>query len=185
MKEIVRCFGTGNKLYEEYHDFEWGVPIHDDRMLFELLILEGAQAGLSWITILKRRETYKKAFDNFDVQIISQYDSEKVKLLMGDPGIIRNKLKIEATILNARGFIQIQKEYGSFNKFIWNYVNNTPIVGQWENLHDIPASTPLSDRISNDLKKYGFKFVGTTIIYAYLQAIGIVNDHCKKCLVWD
>ena len=185
MKEKIRCFGTGDKLYEDYHDFEWGRPIHDDRSLFELLILEGAQAGLSWIIVLRRRDSYRKAFDNFDVQKIANYSQEKIEELMLDAGIIRNHLKIKGAVTNAKLFIEIQKEYGSFDKFIWGFVGNNPIVGKWDDIKEIPITTALSDNISKILKKKGFKFVGSTIIYSYLQAIGVINDHMVNCSYWD
>ena len=158
-----------------------GRPVHDDKKLFEMLILEGAQAGLSWITVLKKRENYRKAFEGFDPIIVSQYDGAKVEELMQNEGIIRNRLKINGAIINAKLFLEVQKEHGSFDKFIWSYVDYTPIINHPEKLEDIPATTPLSDKISKDLKKMGFKFVGSTIIYAYMQAIGMVNDHLVDC----
>ena len=166
----------------EYHDKEWGVPIHNDRKLFEMLILEGAQAGLSWSTILKRRKTYKKAFDNFDTKKISKYDSKDVKRLLSDKGIIRNKLKINATIINAKEFLKIKKEFGSFDKYIWSFVNNKPIQNK---LKEIPANTKHSNEMSKDLKKRGFKFVGSTICYAFMQAVGMVNDHTTDCFRYN
>ena len=167
-----------NLPYCKYHDQEWGVPVHDEKKLFEMLILEGAQAGLSWITVLKKRENYRKAFDNFDYKKISQYGQEKFEDLLNNPGIIRNKLKIKATIQNAKIFLKIQKEFGSFDKYIWGFVNFKTIRNK---LKEIPAKSELSDKISKDLKKRGMNFVGSTIIYAYLQAIGIVNDHQVDC----
>jgi len=158
--------------------------MHDDQRLFEMLILEGAQAGLSWITILKKREAYRIAFDGFDPNIVALYDDAKIEELMLNEGIVRNRLKINAAILNAKLFLEVQKEYGSFDKFIWQYVDNEPIVGHFEKIEDVPATTPISDRISKDLKKMGFKFVGSTIIYAFMQATGMVNDHFVDCFVY-
>lgn len=166
---------------QEYHDYEWGVPNHDDRKHFEFLTLEGAQAGLSWSTILKRRKGYKKAFANFNPIKISQFNSHKLKELMHNPEIIRNKLKIAATINNAVQFIKIQKEFGSFDAYIWKFVNNLPINQNLQSLNQVPTKSALSDLISKDLKKRGFKFIGSTIIYAYMQAIGLVNDHMASC----
>jgi|TARA_B100000315_G_C14568331_1_gene584130 DNA-3-methyladenine glycosylase I len=165
----------------EYHDKEWGKPIHDDRMLFEMLTLEGAQAGLSWSTILKKRKTYKKAFDNFNVKKISKYDDKEIKRLLNDEGIIRNRLKVASTINNAKRFLEIQKEFGSFDKYIWGFVNNKPIKNKFKKMKDIPANTEISDKMSKDLKKRGFKFVGSTICYAFMQAIGMTNDHVVDC----
>jgi DNA-3-methyladenine glycosylase I len=179
---MKRCdWSTSEEIYVKYHDEEWGVPVCDDRLLFEMLTLEGAQAGLSWITILKKRENYKVAFDNFDVEKIAKYDETKVQTLLENKGIVRNKLKIKSTITNAKAFIEIQKEFGSFSKFLWEYVNNQPIINNWTNTNELPAKTDLSDKISKDLKKRGFKFVGSTIIYAYLQGVGLVNDHIDSC----
>ncbi|MCL2630940.1 MAG: DNA-3-methyladenine glycosylase I [Firmicutes bacterium] len=183
MNELVRCFGN-TPLYADYHDNEWGRPVHDDRLLFEMLILEGAQAGLSWETVLKKRESYRRAFDNFDAKKIAKYDDEKVEKLMVNAGIIRNRLKINSAIINARMFLEVQKTYGSFDKFIWKYVDFIPIVNSPKSYSDYKASTPLSDKISKDLKKLGFKFVGSTIIYAFMQAVGIVNDHLVDCFVY-
>jgi len=180
MSEKFRCFGD-TPLYADYHDNEWGRPVHDDRKLFEMLILEGAQAGLSWITVLKTRESYRQAFDGVDPEKIALYDEAKIEELMANEGIIRNRLKIRATIINAQLFLEVQKKYGSFDKFIWAYVDNTPILGNPRKFEDYQASTPLSDKISKDLKKMGFKFVGSTIIYAFMQAIGMVNDHVTHC----
>ncbi len=165
----------------QYHDFEWGIPVHDDKKLFEMLILEGAQAGLSWSTILKRRKTYRAAFDNFDPKKITKYTYKDITRLLADEGIIRNRLKIKSAINNAQKFLDIQAEFGSFDKFIWGFVGGKQIKNNFAKHSDIPASTVLSDQISKDLKKRGFSFVGTTIIYAYLQAVGIVNDHTKNC----
>ena len=180
-KPKKRCFGTGNKLYEEYHDKEWGVPVHDDRKLFEMLILEGAQAGLNWLTVLKKRKGYLKAFNNFNVKKVSTMNEKDVKRLMNNPEIIRNRLKIKSTISNAIAFIKIKKEFRSFDKYIWGFVNNKQIKNKYKNISKIPASTNLSEKISKDLKKRGFKFVGSTMVYAFLQAVGIVNDHAKTC----
>jgi len=181
-KKLNRCEWCGtDQLYVQYHDEEWGVPVHDDRKLFEMLILEGAQAGLSWITILKKRENYKKLFDNFDVNKVSKYSEKKIAKLLENPGIIRNKLKVNSTITNAQAFIKIQKEFGSFDKYIWQFVNGKPIVNKFKSLKEIPAKTEISDLMSKDLNKRGFKFVGSTICYAFMQATGMVNDHTTKC----
>ena len=179
----IRCdwVDLNNQLYIDYHDNEWGAEQHNDTKLFELLILEGAQAGLSWSTILKKRQNYIKAFDNFNVQKIAEYDQKKIDELLQDSGIIRNKLKISSTIKNAKVFIQIQKEFKSFDKYLWNFVDGKPIKNSFTTLKDFPTSTDLSDKISKDLKKRGMNFVGSTIIYAYLQAVGVVTDHQLKC----
>jgi len=169
------------EIYQEYHDKEWGDPVHDDRKLFEMLTLEGAQAGLSWLTILKRREGYKKAFDNFNVKKIIKYNKNKIETLLKNEGIIRNKLKVESTITNAKIFIEIQKEFGSFDKYIWGFVDFKPINNKFKSYKEIPATTEISDQISKDLKKRGMKFVGSTIIYAFMQAIGMVDDHEVGC----
>ena len=180
--EKNRCgWCLGDPLYEAYHDTEWGVPIYDDKTIFEFLILETFQAGLSWITVLRKRENFKKAFDNFDYKKISVYDNNKYESLLEDSGIIRNKLKIKATISNAQNFIKVQEEFGSFSKYIWSFVNNKPIQNKLTNYKSAPANTPISDSISKDLKKRGFKFVGSTVIYAYMQATGMVNDHEINC----
>ncbi len=171
----------GNDLYADYHDQEWGVPIHDERDLFEFLILEGAQAGLSWITILKKRENYRKAYDNFAPAIVATYDDKKILELLDNPGIVRNRLKINASIGNAKAFLAVQKEFGSFDKYIWQFVGGKPIVNKWQSLREVPASTAESDAMSKDLKKRGFKFVGSTICYAFMQAAGLVNDHTTDC----
>ncbi len=177
-----RCeWANRGELERSYHDKEWGVPIHDDRSLFEFLILEGAQAGLSWSTILRKREGYRKAFDNFDARKISKYSESDISRLLHDSRIIRNRLKISATITNARAFLQLQKEAGSFNNYIWQFVNGKPIRNSWKKITDIPSSTPESDAMSKDLKRRGFKFVGTTICYAFMQAVGMVNDHVVGC----
>jgi len=180
-----RCSWANIESMTKYHDEEWGVPIHDDRKLFEMLILEGAQAGLSWSTILKRRKTYKKAFDNFDTKKISKYNSKDVKRLLKDKGIIRNKLKINATIINAKEFLKIKKEFGSFDKYIWSFVSNKPIQNKFRKLKEIPVNTKHSDEMSKDLKKRGFKFVGSTICYAFMQAVGMVNDHEISCFRYN
>lgn len=177
-----RCFWvTESKLYQDYHDFEWGKPVYDDATLFEFLILETFQAGVSWITILNKRENFRTAFDNFDYKKIAKYPESKFQKLMQDKGIIRNKLKIRSAITNAQLFIEIQNEFGSFSKFIWNYVNGVPIVNQFHKKEQVPVTTEISDRISKDLKKRGFKFTGSTIMYAYMQAVGMVNDHTTDC----
>ena len=182
MEEKTRCFGD-TPLYIDYHDNEWGHPVHDDTKLFEMLILEGAQAGLSWITVLKKRESYRQAFDGFNPDKVALYNGEKVEELMTNEGIIRNRLKINAAIINAKLFLEVQKKHGSFDKFIWAYVDNKPIQNNIKKYEDYKASTPVSDRISKDLKKMGFKFVGSTIIYAFMQAVGMVNDHLVDCFV--
>jgi len=179
-----RCTWAGtDPLYVRYHDEEWGVVSHDDRHLFEMIILEGAQAGLSWITILRKRENYRRAFDRFDPKKIATYDARKVKQLMGDEGIVRNKLKIESTIDNARAFLEIKKDLGSFDRFVWGFVGNEPIIGRRRAMKNIPASTPESDAMSKALKKRGFRFVGSTICYAFMQACGLVNDHISTCFL--
>jgi len=181
-KNIKRCTWVGNNLYNiEYHDNEWGVAIHNDKKLFEFLILEGFQAGLSWLTILKKRENFRNAFDNFDYHKIVNYDENKINELLSDAGIVRNKLKVNAAIINAKAFIKIIEEFGTFDKYIWAYVNYKTIVNNFEKLEDIPATTPESDNMSKDLKKRGFKFVGSTICYAFMQATGMVNDHETSC----
>lgn len=177
-----RCeWSTKDSLYKKYHDEEWGTPVHDDNKHFEFLVLESAQAGLSWHTILRKRENYRAAYDGFDPEKVSRYDTAKVETLMSDKGIIRNRRKIESSINNAKRFIAVQKEYVSFDKYIWGFVNGNPVTNRWTELSQIPATTPLSDRISRDLKKRGFTFVGPTIVYAHLQAVGIVNDHLTSC----
>ena len=177
-----RCeWSTKDSLYKKYHDEEWGTPVHDDKKHFEFLVLESAQAGLSWHTVLRKRENYRVAYDGFDPEKVSRYDTAKVEALMSDKGIIRNRRKIESSINNAKRFIAVQEEYGSFDKYIWGFVNGDPVINRWTELSQIPATTPLSDRISGDLKKRGFTFVGPTIVYAHLQAVGIVNDHLTSC----
>lgn len=186
MSEKTRCWWAGDTpIYIDYHDNEWGRPVHDDVKLFEMLILEGMQAGLSWITVLKKREAFRESFDGFDPYKVALYDDKKEQELMANEKIIRNRLKINAAISNARAFLEVIKEYGSFDRFIWGYVDYTPITNHWERLEDIPARTPLSDRISKDLKKMGFRFVGSTIIYAFMQAIGMVNDHTINCFAYE
>ncbi|WP_223032624.1 DNA-3-methyladenine glycosylase I [Hanstruepera marina] len=177
-----RCnWCVGDKLYETYHDQEWGVPVYDDDTIFEFLILETFQAGLSWITILRKRENFKKAFDNFNYKKIANYKQPKIDSLLQDAGIIRNKLKINATVSNAQAFMKIQDEFGSFSKYIWDFVGGKPITNTWKTLSEVPATTTVSDTISKDLKKRGFKFVGSTVIYAHMQATGMVNDHITSC----
>lgn len=177
-----RCEWCGDDpLYVAYHDEEWGVPVHDDRRLFEMLILEGAQAGLSWSTILKKRENYRKAFNHFDARKIAKYDKTKIAKLLADPGIVRNRLKIAATVQNARAFLEVQKEFGSFDRYIWQFVGGKPKQNRWKSLKEIPAKTAESDAMSKDLKKRGFSFVGSTICYAFMQAVGMVNDHITTC----
>ncbi len=178
---MPRCKWATGDLMACYHDDKWGVPLHADCELFEMLILEGAQAGLSWSTILKRQDTYRQAFDNFDPRKVSKYTQKDISRLLKDEGIVRNKLKIHSAIRNAKRFLEIQKEFGSFDKYIWSFVNYTPIVNRQKRHSDVPASTGLSDKISADLTKRGFNFVGTTICYAFMQAIGIVNDHTRDC----
>jgi len=179
---IKRCpWPADDPLYINYHDKEWGVPVHNDKKLFEFLLLEGFQAGLSWRTILIKRNNFRKAFDNFDFNKITLYDKRKINSLLNDAGIIRNRLKIESAVKNAQAFIKVRKEFGTFDKYIWSFVNNKPVVNKFKNLRELPAKTELSDRISIDMKKRGFNFVGSTIIYAHLQATGIVNDHLITC----
>lgn len=177
-----RCaWAVNNQMDQDYHDTEWGVPIHDDRLLFEFLNLEGAQAGLSWTTILAKRENYRKAFDNFEAKKIIKYNQKKIDQLLQNKGIVRNKLKVNAVVSNAKVFLEIQKEYGSFDKYIWSFADGKPIQNKWQNREEVPATTPLSDRMSKDMKKKGFKFIGSTICYAFMQAIGMVNDHTVDC----
>lgn len=178
----VRCAWSGtDPLYIEYHDKEWGIPVHDDRKLFEMLILEGAQAGLSWITILRKRENYRNAYDKFEAKKIARYDQKKIKQLLANEGIVRNKLKIAASISNAKTFLEIQKEFGSFNAYIWRFVGGKAKRGARKSLKEIPATSRESDAMSKDLKKRGFKFVGSTICYAFMQAVGMVDDHVQDC----
>jgi DNA-3-methyladenine glycosylase I len=178
----IRCHWATSPLMIEYHDKEWGVPVHDDRVLFEFLILEGAQAGLSWETILNKRENYRRAFDRFDAAKIARYDGKKVRSLMADAGIVRNKLKIASTISNAKAFLEIQKEFGSFDRYIWQFVGGKPRINRWKSSQRLPALTPESDAMSKDLKKRGFRFVGSTICYAFMQATGMVNYHSADCI---
>ena len=177
----ARCEWARGDLDIEYHDTEWGVPVHDDQTLFEFLILEGAQAGLSWSTILKKRENYRAAYDNFDAAKIARYDDRRKQKLLQNAGIVRNRLKVEASVLNARAFLAVQKEFGTFDRYIWQFIGGTPKTNARKSLRDVPARTPESDAMSKDLKKRGFKFVGTTICYAFMQAVGMVNDHTIEC----
>jgi DNA-3-methyladenine glycosylase I len=182
MEEKTRCgWCLSSDLYKEYHDKEWGVPVYDDPKLFEFLILETFQAGLSWITILNKRENFRKAFDNFDYQKIAHYSEDKIQELLLDAGIIRNKLKVYSAVYNAQAFIKVQEEFGSFSKYIWQFTDGKPIDNKRQSLKEVPATTPLSHEISKDLKKRGFKFVGSTVVYAHMQATGMVNDHVKDC----
>lgn len=177
-----RCsWATSDPLSISYHDTEWAVPVHDDRRLFEMLILEGAQAGLNWLTILKKRRNYRRAFDNFDPRRIARYDKRKTASLLNDKGIVRNRLKIQAAVRNARAFLAVQEEFGSFNDYIWRFVGGTQKHNSWKKLSDCPATTPESDAMSKDLKRRGFTFVGSTICYAFMQAVGMVNDHLTSC----
>jgi DNA-3-methyladenine glycosylase I len=182
----IRCGWCGNDpLYVKYHDEEWGKPVYDDRKLFEFLILETFQAGLSWITILRKREHFRKAFDDFDYKKIAGYGEDKLAELLDNPGIIRNKLKVRAAVSNAKAFMDVQREFGSFSDYIWGFVGGKPILGRRKTLKDVPATTEMSDRISKDLKKRGFKFVGSTVVYAHMQATGMVNDHVADCWIMD
>ena len=182
---MKRCGWAKNDLAIKYHDEEWGVPVRDDRNLFEFLILEGSQAGLSWDTILGKRENYREAFDDFDASIIAEYDDKKFNELMQNAGIVRNRLKIKSAIRNANAFLKVQNEFGSFDKYIWSFTGGKPIKNKWKNLQQVPAKTDISDRMSNDLKKRGFNFVGSTICYAFMQATGMVNDHIVSCFRYD
>ena len=182
MTDLIRCQWTGSDpRYVTYHDEEWGVPVHDDRLHFEFLVLEGAQAGLSWSTILNKRDNYRRAFDNFDPAAVAAYDEEKIAALLSDPGIVRNRLKVNAAVRNAQAFLRVQEEYGTFDAYVWPFVGGRPIVNAWEHLRQIPAETDESRALSVDLKKRGFTFVGPTIIYAHMQAVGMVNDHVVSC----
>jgi DNA-3-methyladenine glycosylase I len=182
---LNRCAWVGSDpLYQAYHDVEWGVPVHDDRLLFEFLILEGAQAGLSWITILRKRAAYHSAFAGFDPEVVARFDGAKVAELLANPGIVRNRLKVESAITNARAFLAVQEEFGSFNAYQWSFVDGRPIRNARKSLQEIPASTPVSDAMSRDLKRRGFRFVGSTICYAHMQAVGMVNDHTVDCFRW-
>jgi DNA-3-methyladenine glycosylase I len=180
-QEKARCPWAKTELYVQYHDAEWGVPVHDDRLLFEFLILEGAQAGLSWETILKKRENYRRAFDNFDPAVVARYGQKKIKGLLADAGIVRNRLKIEAAVQNAKAFLVVQDDIGTFDEYIWRFVGNRPKQNAWGSIKEVPAKTPESDAMSKDLKLRGFTFVGSTICYAFMQAVGMVNDHLVDC----
>ncbi len=180
MKDRCKWVGS-DPLYIEYHDKEWGFPVHDDKKLFEFIILEGAQAGLSWLTILKRRENYRKAFADFDVEKVARFSEKKIKKLLTDPGIIRNELKVRSAVTNAQAFLKIQEEFGSFDAYSWQFVGGKCKINKWKAMNDLPATTKESDAFSKDLKKRGFKFVGSTIIYAHMQAVGMVNDHTTDC----
>jgi DNA-3-methyladenine glycosylase I len=183
---IARCQWCGDDpLYIQYHDEEWGLPIYDDRLLFAKLILDGAQAGLSWITILRKREHYWQAFDNFDPEVIARYDDAKFQALMNNPGIVRNRLKIRSTIQNAQGYLKIQDELGSFSRYLWDFVGGKPLVNAWETMAQIPSVSPESEAMSKGLKKWGFNFVGPTICYAFMQAVGMVNDHTVDCFRYE
>lgn len=183
MPDTKRCQWCENSFedYVKYHDEEWGAPVHDDQKHYEFLVLEGAQAGLSWSTIIKKREGYRKAFANFDYKKVALFDETKIEELLQDPGIIRNRLKVKSAVTNALRFLEVQKEFGSFDAYIWQFVGGKPIVNKWKKMGEVPASTKESDALSQDLKKRGFKFVGTTIIYAHMQACGLVNDHTTDC----
>jgi DNA-3-methyladenine glycosylase I len=178
---MERCPWAKTDLYVKYHDAEWGVPVHDDRLLFEFLVLEGAQAGLSWETILKKRENYRQAFDNFDPDLVARYGQKERVRLLADAGIVRNRLKIEAAVQNAKAFLAVRDEFGSFDEYIWGFVGNEPKQNSWKSGKEVPAQTPESDAMSKDLKRRGFKFVGSTICYAFMQAVGMVNDHLVDC----
>jgi DNA-3-methyladenine glycosylase I len=178
---MERCWWAGTDPMTAYHDQEWGVPAHDDRTLFEFLVLEGAQAGLSWSTILNKRENYRRAFDNFDPKIVGSYSEDKMRSLLDDEGIVRNRMKIASAVKNAHAFLEVQSEFGSFDAFVWGFVDGAPVQNRWTSPSDIPASTPLSDSVSRELKRRGFSFVGTTICYAFMQATGLVNDHLVPC----
>lgn len=178
----TRCGWAGeDALYVEYHDCQWGVPVHDDRLLFEMLVLEGAQAGLSWLTILRKRENYRRVFDGFDPQQVATYDEKKIAKLLVDPGIVRNRLKVTSAIQNARAFLKVQEEHGSFDAYVWRFVDGKPKRNAWKSLKELPAKTPESDAMSRELKRAGFNFVGSTICYAFMQAVGMVNDHLTEC----
>lgn len=182
MSNKIRCdWVTTDQIYIDYHDKQWGIPVVDDHMLFEYLVLEAAQAGLSWLTVLKKRECYREVYDNFNPQIIAHYDSAKKVELLTNPGIIRNKLKIESSIINANAFIKVQREFGSFKEYIWGFVDQKPIHNSPQSIKDLPSKSVLSDKISHDLKKRGFKFVGSKVVYAFMQATGIINDHLVSC----
>jgi DNA-3-methyladenine glycosylase I len=182
MADIKRCeWSVSDPIYIKYHDSEWGVAVHDDRSMFEFLVLEGAQAGLSWLTVLKKRDNYRKAFDNFDPERVARYGKARIESLLRDPGIIRNKLKVESAVTNAKAFIQVQDEFGSFDSYIWRFVGGKPVRNGWKSIKQIPARSLQSDALSRDLVKRGFRFVGSTICYAHMQATGMVNDHVTSC----
>jgi len=183
MTVMIRCAWAKNDLSIKYHDCEWGVPVHDDRILFEFLILEGAQAGLSWDTILAKRPNYRSAFSEWDVEKVAGFSEKRIAKLLENPGIVRNRLKISSAINNARRFIEVQSAAGSFAEFLWDFVNGEPIVNKWKTMKQVPASTKLSDRISAELRSRGFSFVGSTIVYAYMQAVGLINDHITSCVI--
>ncbi|MDG2164803.1 MAG: DNA-3-methyladenine glycosylase I [Flavobacteriales bacterium] len=186
MSTPYRCkWCEKDPLYIKYHDTEWGVPVHDEQKLFEFLILETFQAGLSWITVLRKRDNFRKAFDKFDYNKVALYDEDKIQELLQDPGIVRNKLKVRAAVSNAKAFMEVQKEFGSFDKYIWSFVDGNSIQNQWATTKELPATTEISDKLSKDLKKRGFKFVGSTIVYAHMQATGMVNDHTIDCFRYD
>ncbi len=185
IRSPTRCEWVGdNELEREYHDLEWGVPVHDDRTLFEFLTLEGAQAGLSWSTILNKRENYRRLFENFDVAKVASFDRDRIEDLLQDRGIVRNRLKVESTVANAQAFIEVQREFGSFDQWLWRFVDGKPIQNRWRSLAELPATTETSNRLSRELKKRGFRFVGPTICYAFMQAVGMVNDHQINCFRW-
>jgi DNA-3-methyladenine glycosylase I len=182
---LTRCAWVGeDPLYRAYHDQEWGVPVHDDNLLFEFLILEGAQAGLSWLTILRKRSGYRDAFAGFDPEVVARFDEAKMTELLANPGIVRNRLKVASAISNARAFLAVQQEFGSFDAYQWRFVDGKPICNTWKSIREVPASTPVSDAMSRDLKQRGFRFVGSTICYAHMQAVGMVNDHTVDCFRW-
>jgi DNA-3-methyladenine glycosylase I len=182
VNEVKRCGWSGtDPLYTSYHDAEWGVPQHDDRVLFEYLLLDGAQAGLSWITILRKRDGYRRAFDQFDAEKIARYDQAKIAALLNDSSIVRNRLKIEAAVHNARAYLAVREQFGSFDRYLWQFVDGKPIQHRFNTLTELPATTPVSDQLSHDLRKRGFKFVGSTIVYAFMQGAGMVNDHLLSC----
>jgi DNA-3-methyladenine glycosylase I len=182
MGEIKRCnWSVSDPIYIKYHDKEWGVPVHNDRRLFEMIVLDGAQAGLSWLTILKKRENYRKAFDNFDPNKVAKYDKRKIAQLLKNDGIVRNKLKVESAVTNAKAFLKVKKEFGTFDNYIWQFTGGKPKVNSWKEMKEIPATSAESDAMSKDLKSRGFKFVGSTICYAFMQAAGLVNDHTVDC----
>ena len=183
--EMVRCsWASSEPIYRSYHDLEWGVPVHDDRLLFEFLVLEGAQAGLSWITILKKRDNYRRAFANFAPEEVARFGEADTARLLADAGIVRNRLKISSALDSARAFLALQEEFGSFDSYLWRFVDGTPRQNAWRSLSEVPATTPLSDALSRDLKRRGFRFVGSTICYSFMQAVGLVNDHTTNCFRW-